>query len=680
MKRAILGGLGGLFVLLYIVQLVRGEVSVNGILTFTVVGLVTGSAYAIASSGLVITYATSNVFNMAHGSVGMFMAFIYWELSTNRGLPIPLALFLTVFVIAPLFGALLERFMMRRLTNATVVASLTVTVGLMVMLIGVAKVIWPPSSYRIERFFPGSSVQVFGVGVSYHEIVTFLTAAIVAGALYYLLNRTRIGIAMRAIVDNRELLALHGARPQLLGMLSWGIGSSLAALAGILLAPVVQLDYITLTLIVINAYAAAMVGRLKSLPKTFAGALILGMLIEHSQLMTGWVPESLLDNDNFSNFILGVRSALPTLFLFATMLLLPQERLRVGVVEGASLARLPSRRKAVGWGVALVASTAVVVNLFEQSSQVTAIGKGLAFALIMLSLVVLTGYGGDVSLAQMSMAGIGVLVVVRTGSVNPFTIVMAGVIAGLTGAVLAFPALRMRGLYIGLGTLAMAAAMEKLVFESTLVGFNLGGVREVERLAGFTNVRSFAVLVSAVFALMAYFVLSLRRGRFGRLLLATRDSPAACGTLGLSITRTRVTVFAISSAMAGVAGAFFAGMLIAVGSTDFLMLQSLPLLLMAVVGGISSVTGALVGGMFLGMQNILPSVPADASFILRMVRTPEVSVGFLALFGTNANGMVGVAFDKTRQLLKLRDPVPETALPNAVADEAEMEVSAVAAS
>ncbi|MDP9182825.1 MAG: branched-chain amino acid ABC transporter permease, partial [Actinomycetota bacterium] len=301
-------------------------------LAFTVIGIVAGSTYAIAASGLVLTYATSNVFNIAHGAVGMVMTFLYWEVAENRGWPVWLALPFVLLVAAPLFGLFLERVMMRRLTEAPVAISLVVTVGLLVACIGAAQVIWPPAGRNILEFFPGKGVEIGPVRVTVHQIITFAVAGLVALGLYVLLNRTRTGTAMRAVVDNRELLALHGARPGLLSGLSWAMGSSLAALAGILIAPQLTLGYAELTLLVISAYAAAMVGRLKNLPRTFLGALVLGLLTSYGQWVVQYIPKD--TTESLGGLVQGTRVALPTLFLLVVMLLMPHEKLRVGRLSG----------------------------------------------------------------------------------------------------------------------------------------------------------------------------------------------------------------------------------------------------------------------------------------------------------------------------------------------------------
>jgi branched-chain amino acid transport system permease protein len=636
------------------------------LLAFTIVGLVTGAAYAIAATGLVVTYATSNVFNMAHGAVGMIMAFLYWELAVNRGLPTIVALVLVVGVLAPLFGVLVDKLIMRRLAGSSVTVTLVVTVGLLVLLIGVGQAVWPPTSRRVPPFFEGTQWQIGSVGVTAHEVITFLLAGVVAAGLYVLLNRTRTGVAMRAVVDNRTLVALHGARPSLLSSFAWGLGCGLAALAGILLVPVVQLDYLTLTLLVINAYAAAIVGRLTNLPLTFVGAMALGLVQSYFLLALQWFP--VLGTLDIVN---GMRGALPTLFLFAIMLALPQEKLRVGQVSGTTLVRVPSRARAARWGIALVLGTAVLTQVLS-TGNVAVLGQALALSIIMLSLVVLTGYGGQVSLSQMTFVGIGALVMARFfGEVNPASILAAGVITAVAGALVAIPALRLRGLYLGLGTLAFAVGMDKLVFESASLGFSMGGAAVVERptILGLSlqSEQAWTIVMALAFAVMGLVVLEVRRGKFGRFLLAIRDSEAACGTLGLDITRTRVKVFALSAGLAGVGGAMYGGMQVSVGSADFSMFQSLPLLLLAVVAGVTSVTGALLGGLVLGLIPVIPGL-AGVAFVM---------IGGAAIgLAKNPNGLVALAFN----LFHRGDDRDGEAQPEPAAAGAAEEVNLVATS
>ncbi|HWC39173.1 MAG TPA: branched-chain amino acid ABC transporter permease, partial [Acidimicrobiales bacterium] len=297
-------------------------------LSFTVVGIVVGCIYALTSTGLVVTYITSGIFNFAHAAIGMVAAFTYWELTVKDGWPVPLALLLVLFVMAPLLGVLIERVLMRNLHGKPEVTRLVITLGLMLFLLGLAETRWDPGFPRtIPRLFAGHDVTLFGVVVTYHQIVVVIIAVAVALGLRLFLFRTRSGIALRAVVDDPGLAALNGATPARVRSTGWAIGAMLASLAGILLAPLVTLDILLLTLLVINGFAAAIVGRLRSLPLTFGGGLLLGLFESYA---VGYVPGSVLSQ---------IRPTLPMIFLFIVLLLLPQDRLRVGRAAGRHTTR-----------------------------------------------------------------------------------------------------------------------------------------------------------------------------------------------------------------------------------------------------------------------------------------------------------------------------------------------------
>jgi branched-chain amino acid transport system permease protein len=505
-------------------------------------------------------------------------------------------------------------------------------------------VIWPPAGRNILEFFPGKAVQVGPVRVTIHQVITFGVAACVAAGLYLLLNRTRTGTAMRAVVDNRELLALHGARPARLSGLSWALGSSLAALAGILIAPQLTLGYVELTLLVISAYAAAMVGRLKNLPLTFLGALVLGLLTSYGQWVVQFIPVDV--QKSLGGLVQGTRIALPTIFLLVVMLLLPHEKLRVGRIAGTTLPALPSWRRTVVWsGVFLVAVYALTGALAD--ADISRFGQALCLSLIMLSLVLLTGYGGDVSLCQLSFVGIGALVTCRMfNGITPLTLVMAFLVSGAVGVLVAVPALRLRGLYLGLGTMAVAAAMDQMVFYTSIFGFKAPqGSLMITRPHLLASERAMTLAVAVAFVGTAMVVLAIRRGKYGRILLAARDSQAACATLGFSTTTVRVLVFGVSAGLAGVAGVLYTGMRVSVGTEDFSFFKSLPLLLFAAVAGLTSVSGALLGGLFYGTLPILseryPSVAPLAYVAL---------LGGILALGGNPNGLVHQLFVLGRRL------------------------------
>ncbi len=206
-------------------------------LTFTIIGLVTGALYVVAASGLVVTYTTSGIFNFAHGAFGMLAAFVYWQLRVQWHWPAPVALVAVLLVIAPAFGAAVERVIIRGLQNVSEVTKLIVSISLLFGVYQAANILFPPDVGRRQPgFFDGNSIDLGVYDLSWHEAITIAAAIATAAGLRFLLFGTRSGIAMRAVVDDRDLAELNGGRPGRSSMQSWALGTALAALAGILLA------------------------------------------------------------------------------------------------------------------------------------------------------------------------------------------------------------------------------------------------------------------------------------------------------------------------------------------------------------------------------------------------------------------------------------------------------------
>ena len=523
-------------------------------LLLTITGLCTAGVFAIAASGLVLTYTTTGVFNFAHGAIGMLGAFMYWQLHVHWGFPTPVAVLLVLFLFAPALGVVLEVGIMRRLQGTSEATQLVVSISLLAAALSLGLLLWSPQdSHHVTRFWEGSNVHVLGVALSWHQVFSFAVAIAVAVGLRVLLFRTRAGVTMRAAVDDRPLAALNGARPDRSAMLAWAIGCSLAALAGILMAPDLGLQHVGLTLLIVNAYAAAMIGRLRSLPWTFVGAMILGLADAYGQ---GYLPTG---NDYF----LGFRPAIPIVILFVVLLVLPQSRLR-----GHSAARSRERFPMPTYAGSLTAAGLLLLGVAIISTLVTdadalQLTRLFGFAIIALSLVPLVGYGGQISLCQMSFAGIGAVVMAHNGAAGqPLTLVLVAVVCGIVGAIVALPALRLSGIYLALATGAFAVILDRWVF--TLPSFNIGRMRigffeqssvPVHRLhlpfVEPTSERSEFVVVAALFCVLAMMVIALRRSRYGERLLAMKDSPAACATLGMGLTTTKLAVFAFSAAIAG---------------------------------------------------------------------------------------------------------------------------------
>jgi branched-chain amino acid transport system permease protein len=260
----------------------------------------------------------------------------------------------------------------------------------------------------------------------------------------------------------------------------------------------------------------------------------------------------------------------------------------------------------------------------------------------MLSLVLLTGYGGQVSLCQFSLAGIGAYTFGRMApGGGPLALIAVALICGAVGAVVASFSLRLQGLYLALSTLAFAALAD---FQFFKIKLSLGSLK-IHRLAipgvSLSGNKVNLVTLAVVFSLFAILVLAIRRGPFGRLLSAMSDSPAACATLGLDLTLTKLGVFALSAAMAGVAGAFYGASQSIVTANDFNYIQSLIILLLVYVGGVNTVTGALLGGSLYAVGNIAgPHLP----HALQQLTPLGTGLGAITI-GRNPNGIAGQLSD-----------------------------------
>jgi branched-chain amino acid transport system permease protein len=611
---------------------------VDQFLSLTIIGLSTGAVYAIGASGLVLTYTTTGIFNFAHGAIGMFGAFLYWQIRFDWGVPTPLALFLVLFVFSPLLGIALELVVMRNLQGTAESTRLVITISLLAATIGAANWIWEPGVSRpMDRFFQGEVFEVGPTTMSYHEAITIAVAIGVAVGLRFLLFSTRIGVAMRASVDDRPLAEMNGAKPDAAAMLAWSIGCSSATLAGILIAPSLALSVPVLSLLIVNAYAAAMIGRLRSLPMTFLGAIIVGLVDAY---LIGYQPDTAYLN--------GLRAASPVVILFIALMLLPQTRLRTGgVVRSREWFPRPTPRGALIFAAVVFGGAVAIAPMLNSADSITA-ARVFAFGLIILSFVPLIGFAGQVSLCQLSFAGIGAVTMAHLGQGgNPLGLVAAVVVTAAVGALISLPALRVSGIYLALATAAFAVMLDRWIF--LLPDFEVFGLFEVKLFGqGSATVDRLElgpistdsptaqlILLSGTFALMSLVVVGIRRSAFGERLLAMKTSEAACATLGLDLTMTKVAVFSLSAGIAGLGGAMYGGLLKAVNPTTFDFIAGLPMLLLGVVGGIGAVGGALFGGIALG------AIPIIGSTVNALQKPMLVTPGLMGIgLGRDPNGAV----------------------------------------
>ncbi len=615
-------------------------------LSFTVLGIVTGAVYGILATGLVVTYNTTGVFNFAQGAVGMVAAFSYWQLWQDWHWPFLLAIVVIVFVEAPLLAIVVEYVLFRRIHGASVERSLMVSLGLLVILLGLATVFWgsPQVIRSVPAYFTSgdgsvASVRLFGsngVTLQMQQVMIVGVAAVVAVGLGIFLRRFRLGVALRAVVDDPELVAMSGAKPYRMSQMGWALGFMLAALAGVLIAPLVGQTGLTstqLTLLALNGFAAAVVGRLRNLPMTFVGALMLGLV---TQYCVGYLPGHI--NPGLASVLTEV---VPVAFLFVALLVIPAARLApAGRLATRPVPRVVTARQSVAGALLLVAGVAVLAVMAGQTAVAT-LSQGMAFGIVGLSLVLLVGYAGQVSLCQLTFMGIGAFTMGKAfGGDSWWGLLLAVVVSAAVGALVALPALRLRGLYLALATFAFGEVMYSAFFNNSTV-ISDGTSIPVGRLAlpGMHAVGNTAQLVEVAVAaaLCALLVGLLRRRAFGRRLVAMSDSPAAFATVGLNPLRTKVVVFSVSAGMAGLGGVFYAGQQGGIGANDVQFITSLTLLLFVCIWGIRTISGALLGGLTQAslpvLQTHLPASLADITGlaagigIVLLARHPEGILG-----------------------------------------------------
>jgi branched-chain amino acid transport system permease protein len=587
---------------------------VSNFLQFTVFGVMFGAGYAIAATGLVVTYTTSGVFNFAQGAVGMIAAFSYWVLVSEHHVPILVALVIILIVGASIAGGLVERVLMRRLHGASAERPVMVTLGLMVILTGLATVIWSPSTQREVGNMVNGQFRLVGINIQYQEVLIIGVAAAVAVGLRILFYQTRTGVALRAVVDDPDLLAMSGASPNRMSQYGWILGFVMAALAGVLLAPTqtTGLNIEAMTLLVVNGYAAAIVGRLKNIPVTFAAAIGIG-------LAENYIVSYLLPHlpQSSQSLVPDITLALPMVFLFIALVTLPSVRLRAaGRLNTMRAPRVARGKESLLAGVGFLVVAAVVAAVFDntqfQGTTVLTLGGAvMCLGIVGLSLVLLTGYSGQISLCQFSFMGIGAFVMGKVAGGGSFLgLIAATLICAAVGALIALPTIRLRDLYLALATFAFADAVANGFFVDTHI-YGAGGLtigRIVLPGLSFGGDASEFLLVTVFFVLAAWMVLAIRRSLFGRRLLALNDSPAAYATVGLNIGVTKVAVFAIAAGMAGLAGALYGTVQQTVGTSDFDFFSGIIFVLFVTIWGIRTVSGAFLAALtYVVLEKVWPN-------------------------------------------------------------------------
>ncbi len=625
-------------------------------------GAATGAIYSVMASGMVLAYRTTGIFNLSQGAVAFVVAFLYFQMHAD-GVPFAPALIIAVLLFAPLFGFVLDRLVFERLARAPVYARLVGTIGLLESLPALAE--WLVNSVGIGLFHlhlqPDSVIAggvptpgvgpspphffrlFFGVNVNSDNVALFVLAAVAAVALWYLLRHTRTGLEMRLVVDRETLASLRGVNSARTSSVAWMLTYLLAGMAGVLMAPIVGLAQggTSYTTIVLASLGAAVLGGFRSLPLTFAGGLLIGVIedlvVGYSKYLPTW-----LQNLN------GLSAAVPFVLMLVVGLVVGRDRSGRGS-GGEDRPPVDYRRNMSAlqrrwpWFTLIVFLLVFSMHwlpvLQADPYAQSVIASGLSYSIIFLSFVVVTGMGGMVSFAQASFVtaagfgagwaltrnwGINVPLIASHGQLNfLWATVIAVVIAAGLGVVIALPATRLGAVYLAIWSLAAAFFLYLVPFDTQGIGhgeagwtirspsLDLPGLHWLHHLLlgrsgsgeggsfNFANVPDQILLFLAVFGLVTLVIRSLTRSASGRAMLAVRSSQISAQASGIRAERTKIAVFALSAGIAGLGGVMLCLYSTAANNSTAPPLSGLYWLVLVVVFGIRRPGGALLAGLAL---------------------------------------------------------------------------------
>jgi len=625
---------------------------------FLILGLGSGATYAVLGQGLVLKYRSAGVVDFAHGAVAMFIAYVFVNLRSFGQLELPVVLIphqislnggtglntglaiVISLVYAAVLGLVLYVLIYRPIRSASPLTRVCASVGVMLGLEAIAVLNFSTQPVATNPIFPSSALSLAGITFPEDRLYFTGVVVIIAVALALAYRFSRFGLATRAGAENDRGAALTGISANQIAGQNWIIATVLAGAAGILIAPVASLDPNSYTLFVVPALAAALIGRFQSFWLTALAGLLIGCAqSEITKLITvwTWLPQQ------------GLGDAIP----FVVIIVVMAARSRTVLARGGEAAeRNPSiGRPQAPLRTAAACFVAGLILLFVLNSVLRfAFISSLTVTCIALSVVVLTGYVGQVSLAQMSLAGIGGFMIGHIASDwgigFPWSLILAGLCAVPVGLVIGLPALRLRGVNLAVVTLGFAAAMDAVVFNSSsFTGGTAGLPIKAPRLPGLnlgiTQGKSyptviFGVLVLVVVILLGLLVARLRRGPAGRMLLAIRSNERAAGSVGINVAQGKLMAFGLAAFIAGIGGALTGYMQGELTADSFAAFTSIALLAIVFVAGVGRIAGAVVAGimfsaagLFVTFLNIhlnvgkYQAIVAGIALVLTAVQNPD---------------------------------------------------------
>jgi ABC-type branched-subunit amino acid transport system ATPase component/branched-subunit amino acid ABC-type transport system permease component len=560
-------------------------------LAFGVLGLGLGAVFTLLGQSIVLVHRGSGVLNFAAGAIGMFGAYVYYKLDLSAGWPWPLAMAVAL-VSAAAIGCLMHLVVLRRLWHASVTAKIVATLGLMTILMAIANLAFAPNGLTtsVPSLLPNSTVHLTGTSsVGLNQILLAVIGVVLTGGLVAMQRFTRFGLATSAVAENPLVASSMGWSPDVVATATWALGSAIAAFGTILIAPITGMSVETLTLLVIPALAAALVGRFESFLMTLLGAMLIGV----AESEVSWYVRSP-----------GWTEAAPLIVIV--------------LVLGAQGRLLPSRSDTrqrlasvgpgkVGMAGIIWFALGLALVLMISETWLSAVTTSLVTAVLVLSVVVVTGYAGQLSLCQMAFGGVAAYLAavfsIQAGAPLWLAMILAIVATIIIGVIVAIPVIRTRGSNLAIVTLALATVIDQLVINNTWATHVIAvGTLPDLRLFGadFNGLffpRSYAVLVFVVFVAATLVVANLRRSGTGRRLLAVRGNERAAAAMGISVPGAKLYAFGVAAGVAATAGVLLEAQFTSPDFSFFTVLGSIDTALYAVLGGVGWASGAPVGAI-----------------------------------------------------------------------------------
>lgn len=644
-------------------------------------GLGVGALISGLGLGLVLSYRGSGLINLSIGAVAMLSAYVFYTLRTAGQLwlpPIPFApdaislghpwstgpAFVVAVAVAAFTGLLFDVIVLRRLRNSPPLAKLLAALGLLITLQAIAVLRFGTTGQGAPQVFseaPSATVKLFG---QYIPEDRFILAGIVVAAallLHFLYRKSRFGIATRAAAENETKAMLAGLPANRLSLINTVLAFVLAGALGVLVAPMTSLDPTTIALTVVPATAAALFARFTSFSIVVVAGLLMGVV---DSLVTyfssqSWFPKS------GGVALPGVSELLFFLAVVIAMYLRGAKLPERGHLTEARLPPAPRARH-----IALPATGATILAVvgllaFSYDFREAEI-ESLIGAMVCLSFVVTTGLVGQISIVQLGLAGIAGFSVSKLAihaSIGfPIGPLIGMVAATVVGLLVASSALRVRGVNLAIVTLAAALALQEFVFSNTtvgggdtgalvpsphLLGINLGTAAAFPINDSSPPSPVFGFLCLAALVVVGLLVAGLRRSGLGQRMIAVRSNERAAAAVGVNVRTTKLIAFAIAAGIAGLAGSLYGYNYGSVTPASFSVVLALSFVAFAYLGGITTVSGAIVGGLVctggLGIQaaNVWFGVPvayqsliAGLALIQTIMFNPRGIAGTLALART----------------------------------------------